>query len=242
MARAELTTKVIERLGPLVMRLWIGSLRIRAFFEDPLADPASPDRRQSFIYPIWHETLLVPTYFYRKDRGHVLVSNSRDGEYITRIIQRLGWQVIRGSSSRGGATAVRHLLETAEQTDRFFLAVTADGPRGPRRQLKKGVLYLASRTGMGIAPSFAACDRPWRARSWDRFMLPRPFSRARICVAAPIYLPAGISEADFSVYQERVQSEMTRMRLAAEGWLAGDSMAPAEALSETNESVSRLAG
>ncbi|MFO0945705.1 MAG: lysophospholipid acyltransferase family protein [Planctomycetota bacterium] len=213
-------TAAIGLFGAGLMRLWIGSLRVQVDLPRPTIDFLKPDCDGNYIYILWHDTLLLPTYYYRKANQHTLISQSQDGEYITRIVQKLGWNVIRGSSSRGAASAVRQLLGVTENKRRVHLAITADGPRGPRHVLKDGPVYLASRSGLAIVPIGVAYDRPWRARSWDRFILPKPFSKAHIVCGEDIHVPANADRDEIESYRRKVQAEMERLEQRAEARLA----------------------
>jgi lysophospholipid acyltransferase (LPLAT)-like uncharacterized protein len=123
--------------------------------------------------------MLLPAYHYARPDIKVLISTHADGQLIAEACQRLGFALARGSSTRGGVEAVRDMLRANDT----HLAVTPDGPRGPRRRVQAGVVYLAARTGLPIVPVGFAARRPWRAKSWDRFAVPRPFSRAVTDVA-----------------------------------------------------------
>ena len=125
--------------------------------------------------------MLFPAYYWSWPEMHILISDHRDGELITQVIRRLGFSVVRGSTTRGGTRALR---EMTLRIDQGHLCVTPDGPRGPRRSVHQGIAYLCSRTGLPIVGAGMAFQRPWRARSWDRFCVPRPFSPAA-CVVPP---------------------------------------------------------
>jgi hypothetical protein len=201
--------------GAGLLRRWIGSLRVRVHSEDPAADPRVATR--GFLYSLWHETLLAPAALFA-DRGiHLLISQHHDGELITRIVRRLGFAVVRGSTTRGAVCAVRELRRSASSAN---LAITPDGPRGPRQIMQNGAVYLASRTGLAIVPMGLAFDRPWRAASWDRFILPRPFSRTACVFAAPIAVPRDADAEGLAECQQRVSEAMGRAASQAEALLA----------------------
>jgi len=143
------------------------------------------------IIVAWHGRLLPLAYLHR-GRGIVaLVSRSRDGEYITRVLEHWGYLTSRGSSSRGGAEALRELLYHARAGR--TIAFTPDGPRGPRQKMKPGALVAAQRTGLPIVPMAAGTDRAWWFESWDRFMVPKPFSRVRVAYGEPVTIPRDLS-------------------------------------------------
>lgn len=138
------------------------------------------------IYSIWHEYTLNLTWTHRGRGAQVLVSRHTDGELMARFLGKLGYQSIRGSSTRGGAAAFRGMLNVADGSRDF--ALTPDGPKGPRRKVKAGVVRLAAETGFAIIPTGVAYDRCWRARSWDKMAVPYPFSRAIGTFGDPIFV------------------------------------------------------
>lgn len=144
------------------------------------------ERREAVIFVLWHGRLLPLTYHHR-GRGIVaLISQSGDGEYIARVVRHWGYLTARGSTSRGGERALRDLLRHARSGR--SIAVTPDGPRGPREQIKPGVMLLAQRTGLPMIPIAAGADRAWWFEGWDRFLVPKPFARIRIAYGAPHYV------------------------------------------------------
>lgn len=136
------------------------------------------------LYVITHGALLPAAYVHRDRRIQVLVSESRDGETITRIIGTLGFGTVRGSSTRGGARAVVEMAGRGRAG--FDLAVTPDGPRGPRMAAEPGAAVVAARSGLPVVPIGVGARRAWRARSWDRFLVPRPFAEVWIVYGPPL--------------------------------------------------------
>ena len=155
------------------------------------------------IYVFWHDRIFLTTYWWRKRRIVVMTSRSFDGEYIARFIQRFGYGAVRGSSTRGGVGAVVEMarLMRAGCTTAF----TIDGPKGPRYIAKMGAVLLAKKTGHPIVPVTMALDRYWTLPSWDLFQIPRPFTRARVYVAPPIYVPADADEETLNSKREELQ-------------------------------------
>jgi lysophospholipid acyltransferase (LPLAT)-like uncharacterized protein len=140
------------------------------------------------IIGFWHDRIFLGTYFFR-DRGIVVMtSKSFDGEYIARFIQRLGYGSIRGSSSRGGAIALIEMIKSMRTG--LPMALTLDGPRGPRYVAKTGALILAKKTGNPVLPFVVEAQNFWTVNSWDKMQIPRPFTRAIVIVGEPIYVDA----------------------------------------------------
>jgi lysophospholipid acyltransferase (LPLAT)-like uncharacterized protein len=155
------------------------------------------------IYVFWHDRIFLTTYWWRNRRIVVMTSRSFDGEYIARFIQRFGYGAVRGSSTRGGVGAVVEMarLMRAGCTTAF----TIDGPKGPRYVAKMGAVLLAKKTGQPILPVTMALKRFWTLPSWDLFQIPKPFTRARVYVEPPIYVPADAGEEMLAAKRDELQ-------------------------------------
>ncbi len=137
------------------------------------------------VYAFWHRSLLICAHRFRHKDIAILISRSFDGELIARTVELLGFHAIRGSSTRGGPPALRRMGEAYKQGHRC--ALTADGPRGPAFRAKPGTSQLAQLVGAHAVGTFYALpDRAWALRSWDRFLIPKPFSRVLITWPAPV--------------------------------------------------------
>ena len=168
-------------------RLWCGSLRIREHGRAPL-DALEAEGKPTVLC-LWHDELFSLMHVRRKLRIVTLVSRSRDGEYLARLLQALGLLTARGSSSRGGASA---LLQAARlmREERYNRCLTVDGPRGPRHVAKDGAVFLAFHTPAPIVPIRLFMQKAKVFRSWDRFQLPLPFSRVDIVFGEPYMVRA----------------------------------------------------
>lgn len=142
------------------------------------------ERWGAAIFAIWHSRLLYPAYHFRHRDLQTIISRSRDGEIIAKVVQRWGYHVVRGSTSRGGSEAFRELLRRLEAGR--DVVITPDGPRGPREEVQPGIIALSRMTGYPIVPVSYDASRRILLRSWDRFLVPLPFSRIRIVVGEPI--------------------------------------------------------
>jgi len=205
--------RLLAFLGAWLIRTWMGTVRYCYSF----ADQVHPTdvRRGRFIYAFWHETLLVPAAI--RVKIHMLISQHADGELIARICHHLGLGVVRGSSTRGGGMA---LLELVRCSKRTHLGVTPDGPRGPRRQVKMGVLFMAATTGLPIIPVGIGFSHAWRLKSWDRFAIPKPWSSG-MCVTGPaIHIPAKVPRDKLEYYRLQVEEQLLKVTAAAEKWAA----------------------
>jgi lysophospholipid acyltransferase (LPLAT)-like uncharacterized protein len=145
----------------------------------------------------------------------MLLSQHNDADVLARIAHHFGFDCVRGSTYRGGARAIWELFERSQNQ---HLTITPDGPRGPRRRLAQGAIYLASRLQLPLVPMGFGYDRPWRARSWDRFAVPRAFSRCRAVIGPPIRLPPNLSRAGLESCRERVERLLNGLTCEAEAW------------------------
>jgi lysophospholipid acyltransferase (LPLAT)-like uncharacterized protein len=205
--------KVVAFAAAWVIRLWMGTLQYRYRPIGPNVDPWQLSNGDRYIYAIWHETLLVPAYQYGKPDIWVLISQHADGQFIAEVCRHLRFRTVRGSTTRGGVQAVRHLIRVGRTG---HLAVTPDGPRGPRRQVQPGLVYLAARTGLPIVPIGIGFQRAWRMQSWDRFALPQPWSLTTCVTAPPIAVPAAVDREQLEHYRRQVEDAMRRATAAAE--------------------------
>lgn len=174
-------------LGPPLASLLARTWRIEVVDEDWWRSLTRSG--EGFVFVLWHEALLPLLWRHRKQDVAIVVSEARDGQYLADYAVGLGYRLIRGSSTRGGARAL--LGSVRELRDGSVVAFTPDGPRGPRREMKPGVVAAAQRAGVRILPIHAEANRAWRFRSWDRFMLPKPFARVRIAYGEPFAIGAG---------------------------------------------------
>ena len=175
-----------------------------------------PTYKDRILLSIWHEKLLLPTIKFGGPDLAVLISQHADGQLLGGLIRRMGMGLVCGSSTRGGVEAVRQIVR--DDFPYRNMAITPDGPRGPRRAVQPGVIYLASRTGMKVVAMGVGYNRPWRLKSWDRFAIPRPTSRVRIVHGEPITIPPKLRSEQLEPYRVQVQAEMDRVDAMAERW------------------------
>lgn len=161
---------------------------------------------QPVIYAFWHEGLLLATYVFRHQGIRVLVSQHRDGEYISQTIQRLGYVTIRGSTTRGGTQALFQMVTAG--LEGHDLGITLDGPRGPRHKAQPGALYIAMRSGLPIVPFAVACSRKLVLSSWDRFIVPLPFGRTTVAFGEPITVPPHCSETVLEAKRAELENRL----------------------------------
>jgi lysophospholipid acyltransferase (LPLAT)-like uncharacterized protein len=215
----KITSPFFQRLGGLLassaVRNWMSTLEYKAAFYDRSVDPMDENYSGQKIYIFWHEYILFPLYLRGNNNFVMLLSPHRDAEILSRTAHHMGFDCVRGSTYRGGAAALRELMQKSRGMN---LTITPDGPRGPRRTLAQGPIYLASKLGLPIVATGFGYDRPWRMRSWDRFALPRPFSRARAVVSPAISLPTDLDRHGVEYYRQRVEHLLNRLTIEAEAW------------------------
>lgn len=209
--------RLAGRTLTVLIRAVVRSLKLKVHYEGEARGPGDlPADAPRYLYAIWHEHLLLPAAQFGHPDLAVLISKHADGQLLGSLIDAMGMAQVAGSTRRGGIEAVRQLLRNDD--GRKHLAVTPDGPRGPRRRVQEGIPYIASRTGFRVVPVGVGHRRPWTLNSWDRFALPKPGARARIICGAPILVPAGLKAADLEAYRARIEAEMQRLTEAAQRW------------------------
>ncbi len=198
------------------IQAWMGTLRYRALWHDQTVDPRF-ESEQPRIYVFWHEYILLPLYLRPHCNLAMLLSRHKDADILARVAHHTGFGCVRGSSNKGATSA---LLELTRRGKHSHLTITPDGPRGPRRKLAIGPVYLASRLGLPIVPLGFGLDRPWRMKSWDSFAVPRPFSQARGIIGPAIHIPAGLERDKLEVCRQDVEQQLTDLTVEAEQWAA----------------------
>lgn len=164
-------------------------------------------QNQSWIYAIWHTNVLLSPYLHRGQNVNVMISSSKDGEIINRVVYRFGNKAIRGSSSKGGMKALRALLDELKKG--CPAAITPDGPRGPAFKLQNGVVIAASRSGVPIIPFHYEAKRQWIAeKSWDKHRIPKPFTTLVVHYGKPIYVPENLDEAAFKEQVQLIENKL----------------------------------
>ena len=216
----KLPVPVVALLAEATARPLAASWRWRTPAEgvgSELRNVAPPLPLEPAIYALWHEHLLPLAFAHRGEGVTALVSGHRDGEILTRVLGRLGHRAARGSSTRGGEEGLEEMLAAAEEG--HALAFTPDGPRGPARRCKPGVVLAAAATGLPVVPLAAAASAGRRLGSWDRFLLPGPFARVVVSRGDPLEVPGDLSEAwrrERDACRKRVRRWTGRIREALE--------------------------
>lgn len=193
----------------------MSTLDYRQASYDPAVDPAHEDFRGPAIFLFWHEYIPVPFYLRPFSRMALLVSRHADAEWLSQAVRYRGFTVVRGSSARGGTAALLDLMRVAQG---YNLAITPDGPRGPRRSLAQGPIYLSSALQIPLVLVAAGMDRPWRLPTWDRFAIPKPGSRCRLITSPRIQIPPNLDRAELESHRSSVERLLLRLTEEAERW------------------------
>ncbi len=181
---------------------------------------------ERIIVAFWHGRLLLMPFVYPGAPAAILISQHRDGEYITRIAERIGFAVERGSATRGGARAFRQLVQRLKSG--WNVVITPDGPKGPSGRVKSGVIELSRLSSMPILPvAFSAWPRIQLA-SWDRFIIPYPFARGVYVWGPPLYVPPEVTKADAEGYQSELAARLDQVGAEADQRARGQWEGPAE--------------
>ena len=188
------------------------TLRITLSGED--GSLTSVDDLYPGIFPFWHRCVLPAVWIFRRRKLAVVTSQSRDGEFIARVIERFGFVPVRGSSSRGGIRAMLEMRRLVSEGG--GVAFTIDGPRGPRNVAKRGPILLARETGVAVVPFYVALDRAWVLNTWDGFMIPKPMARAFVRAGAKITVPPDADETTLQRCYEQMQASLERVTAYAE--------------------------
>jgi len=171
-----------------------------------------PDSPRRFVLSFWHARMLMMPYGFRGWQGYMLISEHRDGGFIADTMHLIGIKTVRGSSTRGGARALLQMIRKVRNED-CDLGITPDGPKGPREQVQPGTLQLARKTGLPIFAVCYATNHQWRIHSWDRFYIPKPFSRGVFVFAEGVSLLPGESNASA---MRRIQCAMDESQRIAD--------------------------
>ncbi len=213
--RQRVALRIIIAAGYWLIRLIGPTLRVSISREEG-AQQALEQR--PLIASFWHACMIPATYTCRNLGVRVMSSNSYDGEYMGRVVRKFGFVPVKGSSSRNAVRALLGLRRALEEG--WSVAFTIDGPRGPRYQVKPGPVALARSSRVPMSVFHMAVDRAWVLHTWDRLMIPKPFSRVLMRFGKLISVPSGASDEELEKYQQELQASLDRVREFAEANVA----------------------
>jgi lysophospholipid acyltransferase (LPLAT)-like uncharacterized protein len=199
--------------------LWIfgRTWRFEAIAEEGVTPVLFGQKAGPEVYCFWHQCVLPCTVYFRKSNAVILISQSFDGELITRILKMFGFDAVRGSSSRSareGLLGLKHVVETGRTA-----IFTADGPRGPIFQTKMGPIKLAQTTGAPIGAFHLQPEKAWVMNSWDRFLIPKPFTRIVVSWAQWTRVPTDLAPEQFDTKRQELNDALERARMRAYEYL-----------------------
>lgn len=166
-------------------------------------------KQPASIIVFWHNRIFLTTVFWREYDITIMVSQSFDGEYISRIAQRFGYGVVRGSSTRGGLAGLKKMTTLLRRG--ISMSFTIDGPLGPRYKVKPGAITLAKHTGVPIEPVLIEPKKYWTINSWDKLQIPKPFTRAKVFIANPIFVSPEADHVELKAKCQEVQRKLDEL-------------------------------
>lgn len=192
-------------------RLWFATCRVKVRGDGPLRDFVRSGN--TGIAAFWHYSFLFLFHYFRNFHAAVMVSASKDGEYIARLAQLMGHVPVRGSSNRGGVRALRDMIEQLRRGNNS--AIVADGSQGPARKAQPGSILMASKSGKPIFPFAWAANRALIFKSWDRTVVPLPFATVIMRIGEPLLVPPGIDGSQVEWYRQELEDRLNRLYEAA---------------------------
>ena len=196
---------VVPWLVFIIIKIWFGTCRVqehRAVYRD---DILKSDR--SGIGMFWHYSIIYVMYHYRKNQASVMVSASKDGDYLARLAELLNFKPVRGSRNHGGSSALRTMLRDVGAG--CHSAIVADGSQGPVHKVQQGGIVIASKTGAPILPMAWSASSYITFNSWDRTAVPKPFSKVDFFYGEPIWVPANLSPEEIKIWCQKVEDGLT---------------------------------
>jgi lysophospholipid acyltransferase (LPLAT)-like uncharacterized protein len=210
-----LKVRIKKRIGVFLGLNWVrligGSLRLEVTGADKFINNDS-----RVIFCGWHGKSLIFANYFRRRGYWVIISNSNDGDIQNEVFTRMGYQTIRGSTGRGGVRAAIMGVKALKQGG--TMAITPDGPRGPSGEVQGGVMLMARKAGATLVPVGLSAKKAIYIKSWDKYMLPYPFSRARMVIGDPLTIPEGADDAAVEEVRSKLENEINRLEAIAAAW------------------------
>ncbi len=198
--------RVLNSFVVILIRLIFKTTRLEYVGDSIQRCPFADTGSDRFLYSVWHDSVIPPLFCAVEHNSVALISQHRDADTIEAMLKAAGMGAIRGSTSRGGASAIKKLIKLAEGK---HIVITPDGPRGPQHKMKPGIVFLASHSGRPVIPTAYTATRFWKFEgSWTSIWIPKPFSKVYYLVGEPIEVPEDISREEMNFYTELVQEKM----------------------------------
>lgn len=208
----------LRRIGWRIVLGWCASLRITFFNSEKFNDLRKKNER--FVVAFWHGSMLLGWFLHKprkNERISALVSQSKDGVYLSTVLEKWNYTLIRGSSHIGGKEAMQVMTETV--TEGMSIAITPDGPTGPMHRMKMGAVRLAQKTHVPLVLCGIAMKRKKHIRSWDKFEIPMPFSKAAVAYSDPIFISEELQGEPLNALLAEFENQMNALTRTAESLL-----------------------
>lgn len=200
---------VLNSIVVFIIRMIFKTTRLEYIGDSLERCPFADTGADRFLYSVWHDSVIPPLFCAVEHNSVALISQHRDADTIEAMLKAAGMGAIRGSTTRGGATAIKKLIKLAEGK---HVVITPDGPRGPHHTMKPGIVFLASHSGRPVIPTAFTASSYWKFQgSWTSIWIPKPFSRVYYLVGKPIQIPEEISREEMNSYTELVQEKMEEL-------------------------------
>ena len=233
MAKSSLGKRIFKSQAFMSFAFWFITVYLRVIERsvrwrreyDPEAQSLI-EGEKAFIACFWHGRMVMMSSAWTAppERMHLLISTHRDGQLISQPIRKLGYKQIEGSSGHGGVHAFREMARVLRQD--HVVAITPDGPRGPRMRVKPGVLKIAQLTGKPIVPLSGAVKSCWMLKSWDRFLIPKPFTKGLLSAGKPITIAKDLNEAELEAIRLQLEEELQGLAAAADRAMGREAVPP----------------
>lgn len=206
-----LLLQVVPPLLAILMRIWFATCRVTVHNPDNFFLPGDKGKRA--VASFWHYSIIYTFYFLRKYSATVMVSASKDGEYIARLAAEFGFDSVRGSKNNKGVAALKAILRAVRDGDSG--AIVADGSQGPARIAQPGAILLASRTGVPVVPMAWSSSGHFSVKSWDRTAIPKPFSRVDFFFGEPLAVPQKLTAEETEQYRQLLETRLNKLYASA---------------------------
>jgi lysophospholipid acyltransferase (LPLAT)-like uncharacterized protein len=212
--RSPLLTVLSATIFTVAVWLLFRTLRRVLHVETPGTNPYDKSARERFFYCVWHDSIVISAFGGKQRNMVALTSRHADGYFVAHVVRLLGVPAVRGSTNRIRPGAIRQIIRTTEDK---HIVVTPDGPRGPRRQMSVGIVFLASHSGRAVVPTAYSCSRCWTFKgSWTDLVIPKPFAKVFLLAGDPIKVPPGLDRDELQRYASLIQADMDRLNDEAE--------------------------
>lgn len=198
---------IVPFLVANIMRVWFTSCKVTVYNNEVIFK--RENEGQPFIASFWHYSFLYIFFYQRKSSGVAMVSASKDGDYIAGLANQLGFSTVRGSTNKRGVNALKSMLKVVKSGSNA--AIVADGSQGPALVAQPGAVFIASRTGVPVIPMVWSASKYFTVPSWDKTVVPRPFSHIHYHYGEPITVPPGLNQEEIEEYRQLLDERLTQL-------------------------------